>query len=96
VEDGTRVRWARLNSLIVIAKGGHSCCLRGSRVSCCQVNTLQGYIILIRITVIPSDMGEACSLCSNVEVLYRHVHMTFMIRFNYDYLVVKTDDTKNG
>jgi hypothetical protein len=96
VEDGTRVRWARLNSLIVIAKGGHSCCLRGSRVSCCQVDTLQGYIILIRISVIPSDMGEACSLCSNVEVLYRHVHMIFMVRFNYDYLVVKTDDTKNG
>jgi hypothetical protein len=23
------------NSLIVIPKGGHSCCLRGSRVSCC-------------------------------------------------------------
>jgi hypothetical protein len=41
-------------------------------------------------------MGEACSLCSNVEVLYRHVHMIFMVMFNYDYLVVKNDDTKNG
>jgi hypothetical protein len=77
-------------------KGGHSCCLRGSRVSCCQVDTLQGYIILIRISATPSDMGEACSLCSNVEVLYHHVHMRFMIRFNYDYLVVKNDDTKSG
>jgi hypothetical protein len=96
VEDNTRVRWARLNSLIVIAKGGHSCCLRGSRVSCCQVDTLQGYIILIQICITPSDMVEACSPCSNVEVLYHHVHLRFMVRFNYDYLVVKNDDTKNG
>jgi hypothetical protein len=42
VEDGTRVRWVRLNYLIVIMKGGHSCCLRGSHVSCCQINTFQG------------------------------------------------------
>jgi hypothetical protein len=46
--------------------------------------------------VTPSDVGEACSLCSNVEVLYHHVHMRFMVRFNYDYLVVRNDDTKNG
>jgi hypothetical protein len=96
VEDGTRVWWAQLNSLIVIAKGDHLCCLHGSRVSCCQVDTLQGYIILIRISTTPSDMGEACSLCLNVEVLYHHVHIRFMVRFNYDYLVVKTDDTKIG
>jgi hypothetical protein len=96
VEDGTRVWWARLNSLIVIAKGGRSCCLRGSRVSCCQVDTLQGYIILIQISATPSDMGEACSLCSNVEVLYHHVHMRFMVRFNYDYLVAENNDAKNG
>jgi hypothetical protein len=94
VEDGTRLWWSQLYSLIVITKGGHLCCLRGSRVSCCQVDTLQGYIILIRISMTPSDMGEACSLCSNVEVLYHHVHMRFMVRFNYDYLVVKNDDTK--
>jgi hypothetical protein len=61
-------------------------------VSCCHVDTLQGYVVLIRISMIPSDMDEACSVCSNVEVLYHHVH----IRFNYDYLVVKNDDTKNG
>jgi hypothetical protein len=42
VEDDTRVWWTRLNYLIVIMKCGHSCCLRGSRVSCCQVDTLQG------------------------------------------------------
>jgi hypothetical protein len=24
-------------------------------------------------------MGEACSLCSNVEVLYHHVHMRFIV-----------------
>jgi hypothetical protein len=53
---------------------------------------LLGYVVLIRISMIPSDMDEACSVCSNVEVLYHHVH----IRFNYDYLVVKNDDTKNG
>jgi hypothetical protein len=64
VEDSTRVRWARLNSLIVITKDGHSCCLHGSRVSCYQVDTLQGYFILIRISATPSDMGEACSLLS--------------------------------
>jgi hypothetical protein len=82
VEDDTRVRWARLNSLIVIAKGGNSCCLHGSRVSCCHVDTLQGYIILIRIFVMLSNMGEPCSLCLNVEVLYHHVHMRFMVRLN--------------
>jgi hypothetical protein len=64
VADATRVWWARLNSLIVIARGGRSCYLSGSRVSCCQVDTLQGYFILIRISVTPSDMGEACSLLS--------------------------------
>jgi hypothetical protein len=36
-EDDTRVRWARLDSVIVIVKGSHLCCLRSSRVSCCQV-----------------------------------------------------------
>jgi hypothetical protein len=41
-------------------------------------------------------MGEACSLCPNVEVLYHHVHMIYMVISNYDYLVVKNDDTKNG
>jgi hypothetical protein len=63
VEHGTRVRWVRLDSLIVITKGGHSCCLCGSRVSCCQVVTLQGFI-LIQIFATPSDMGDACSLLS--------------------------------
>jgi hypothetical protein len=96
VEDDTRVQWAQLNSLIVIAKGGHLCCFRDSRVLCCQVDTLQGYIILIRISATPLDMSDAYSLCSNVEVLYHHVHMRFMIRFNYGYLVVENDDTKNG
>jgi hypothetical protein len=39
-------------------------------------------------------MGKACSLCSNVEVLYHHVHMRFMVRLNCDYLVVQNDDNK--
>jgi hypothetical protein len=64
VENDTRVRWVRLNSLIVIIKGDHSCCLRGSRVSYCQVDTLQNYFILIQISTTPSDMGEACPLLS--------------------------------
>jgi hypothetical protein len=53
-------------------------------------------VILIQISATPSDMGEAYSLCLNVEVLYHHVHMRFMVGFNYDYLVVENDDTKNG
>jgi hypothetical protein len=53
-------------------------------------------VILIRISTTPSDMGEVCSLCSNVEVLYYHVHMRFMVMFNYDNLVVEINDTKNG
>jgi hypothetical protein len=43
----------------------------------------------------PSDIGEACSLRPNVEVLYHNIHMRFMVMFNYGYLVVKNDDTKN-
>jgi hypothetical protein len=57
---------------------------------------LPGYIILIQISVTLSDMGDAYSLCLNIEVIYHHIHMRFMVRFNYDYLVVKNDDTKNG
>jgi hypothetical protein len=51
---------------------------------------------LIRISVTPLDMGEACSLCTNVEVLYHYVCMKVMVMLNYNYLVVKNDDTKNG
>jgi hypothetical protein len=34
--------------------------------------------------------------CHSVEVLFHHVHMKLMVMFNYDYLVVKINDTKNG
>jgi hypothetical protein len=66
-------------------------------VSCCQVLSLVRSL-LIQISVTPSDMGEACSLCINVEVIYHYVHMRFMVMvmLNYDYLVVKNVDTKNG
>jgi hypothetical protein len=37
VEDDTRVRWARLDSLIVIVKYWDSWCLLGLRVPCCRV-----------------------------------------------------------
>jgi hypothetical protein len=63
---------------------------------CHVARLLPCIVILIRISVTSSDMGEACSLCLNLEVLYHHVHMRFMVRFNYDYVVVKNDDTKNG
>jgi hypothetical protein len=63
---------------------------------CCIARSIPCKVILIRIFATPSDMGEACSLCLNVEMLYHHVYMRFMVRFNYDYLVVKNDDTKNG
>jgi hypothetical protein len=36
----SRVRWARLDSLIVIVKYCHSWCPPGSHVSCCQVISL--------------------------------------------------------
>jgi hypothetical protein len=32
----------------------------------------------------------------SIEVLYHHVHMRFIVIFNYDYLLVENDDTKNG
>jgi hypothetical protein len=41
-------------------------------------------------------MGEACSLCTNIEVLYYYVHMRVMVMLNYNYLVVEIDDSKNG
>jgi hypothetical protein len=63
---------------------------------CCVARLIPCKVILIRISATPSDMTDAYSLCSNVEVLYHHVHMRFMVRLNYDYLVVKNDDTKNG
>jgi hypothetical protein len=35
----TRVRWVQLDSLIVVVNCCHLWCLRGPRVSCCQVIT---------------------------------------------------------
>jgi hypothetical protein len=43
----------------------------------------------------PSNMSDAHSLCINVKVLYHYVLMRFMVMLNYDYLIVKNDDTKN-
>jgi hypothetical protein len=34
--------------------------------------------------------------CHSIEVLFHHIHMTLMVLFNYDYLVVEINDTKNG
>jgi hypothetical protein len=63
---------------------------------CHVARLIPSKVILIRISMTPSDMGKACSLCLNVKVLYHHVHMRFMVGFNYDYLVVENNDTKNG
>jgi hypothetical protein len=32
----------------------------------------------------------------SIEVPFHYVHMRFIVMFNYDYLVVENDDTKNG
>jgi hypothetical protein len=60
----------------------------------CRVVILQGYIDSNLCDTI--NMSEAYSLCPNIKVIYHHVHIRFMIMFNYDYLVVKNDDTDNG
>jgi hypothetical protein len=67
VEDDTRVTVGPgSDSLIVIMKGGHSCCLRGSRVSCYHV------IFPCKVTIDSNlhdimAMGKACSLSANIE-----------------------------
>jgi hypothetical protein len=40
-------------------------------------------------------MCEACSLCTNVEVIHHYVIWVYGY-VNYDYLVVENDDAKNG
>jgi hypothetical protein len=91
----TRVRWARLDSLIVTMNYGHSCCLHGSCVSCCQVIFLTRWL-LIRISVTPLDMCDTCSLLSFHRSATSPCSMRLMVIFNYDYLVFENDDTKNG
>jgi hypothetical protein len=56
----TRVRWARLDSLIVVMNCGHSWCLLDSRVPCCQVIGFK----LIRTTTTLLDMSDSCLLQS--------------------------------
>jgi hypothetical protein len=65
----TRVRWARFDSLIVIMNYCHSWCLRGRRVSCCQVITLARFK-LARVSAIPSDMGNTCPFQSFRRIIY--------------------------
>jgi hypothetical protein len=65
VEDDTRVRWAWLHSLIVVMNCCHSWHIRGSRVV--RFYLLQG-VLLIRISVTPSDMDKACSPHLNVLI----------------------------
>jgi hypothetical protein len=91
VEDGTRVRWARLASLIVIINCCHSWCPPGSRVSSFQIYTLQGGL-LIQISVTPLDMGDACSSSPNVEMFKLHLMMYDNFKNVNDYLVVMAYD----
>jgi hypothetical protein len=77
-KTSTRVWWARLDSLIVIVNYGHSWYMCEQHMSCCQVLSLARYI-LIRIFMTPSDMGDACSLCSNVVMELYYVHMRIMM-----------------
>jgi hypothetical protein len=59
----TRVRWARLDSLIVVVNCCHPWCPSGSRVLCCQVFILARFK-LARVSVIPSDIDNTCPLQS--------------------------------
>jgi hypothetical protein len=63
----TNVLWGQLDSLIVIVNYSHSWCLCDSHVSCRKV-ILLARCILIQNSATPSDMGEACSLCSNIVI----------------------------
>jgi hypothetical protein len=64
----TRVRWARLDSLIVVMNYGCSWCLRKPCVSYCHVLSIVR-CILIWISATLSNMSEAWSLCPNVVIL---------------------------
>jgi hypothetical protein len=59
----TRVRWARLDFLIVIVNCCHSWCLHDLRVSCCHVVILARFK-LTRVTATLSDMSDTCLLQS--------------------------------
>jgi hypothetical protein len=48
------------------------------------------------ISVTPLDIGDACSLLSFRRSAISPCHMRLMVRFNYDYLVIEINDTKNG
>jgi hypothetical protein len=63
---------------------------------CRVVRLLPCKVVLIRISATPSDIGDACCCYNFVEVLFHYVYMRFMVMFNYDYLIVENDDTKNG
>jgi hypothetical protein len=61
--------------------------MRDSRVSCCHVIS-HAMCILIQISATPSDMGETCSLCSNV-VMELHYGCYENYEDDIDYFVVK-------
>jgi hypothetical protein len=82
----TRVRWAQLDSLIVVVNYGHSWCLHDSRVSCCQVVILVRFK-LSRVSVALSDMSDSCllqSFCSNSTFIMLYLDH----EMEADYLVV--------
>jgi hypothetical protein len=73
MEDDTTARShpARLSDRVVNCY--HSCGLRSSCVSCSQVISL-ARVKLVRVSVIPSDMGNTCSLQS----FYRTINFIIM------------------
>jgi hypothetical protein len=82
----TRVRWARLDSLVILKNCCHSWCLRDSRVSCCQVITLQG-LKLAEVTAKPSDMG-ATYLLQSFSSNSTFIMLYLIHQMDIDYLVV--------
>jgi hypothetical protein len=96
VEDDTGVWWAQLYYLIIIAKGGHSCCLMAH---VCRVAMLVPCKVILYSFESPRHPRlwvRLVNCCHSIEVLYHHGHMRLVVRFKYDYLVVEINDTKIG
>jgi hypothetical protein len=78
---GKGVNWP--DSLIIVVNCGHSWCIRGSHGSCYPVISL-ARCILIRTSVIPSDMGDDLILVSK-----RSNCTSFMLHI---YIATNVDD----
>jgi hypothetical protein len=75
---------ARPDYLIVVTNFGHSWCLRGSRVSCCQVIFL-ARCILIRISMTPLDMGYGLiPMSKHSNRTSFMIHLAFVMDIDHD------------